>query len=88
MEEIEKFKNWDEEFKKLKSFSKIDDLDVYKNFELDDLNSIRYLYTQKKNELDFVINEMQDTLNNERERFNLIRNELVLIDIKIKVFKK
>ncbi len=80
--------NWDKEISKLQSYQRLDDTDIYENSTLEELEYLLIEYSNKIDETNPKIVELEKQLNESKTISTLLSSEISLIERKIIHLKK
>jgi len=80
--------DWDKEFKKIKSFEKVDDVDLYSKYEYSELMNLRKEYLKKNKYLKKNLNITLNKITKLKELINLLNQELSIIIKKLDILKR
>ncbi|MDA3854994.1 MAG: hypothetical protein PF569_01955 [Candidatus Woesearchaeota archaeon] len=80
--------DWNKEFEKLKSYKRVDDIDLYSKLDISELSELKTTYKQKLKEVNPIIKTQSEELAYLRELSSLITGELGIIDTKIQILGK
>jgi len=71
--------DWEKEIKKLKSYEKVDDVDLYSNYNHKELTKLKNEYSKKCEIIDKELTELNEKSSKLRKDYRLINGDLGVI---------